>query len=225
MQTEHCWKDWTSWRVCWFNPALKHSSSNFLPYLGAGMRACAAKRKSSMMKEQTRLELNISSLIWENWTKRKKKLSAVTATSDQPPALFLHNLWLTFSSMWPSLKTRVRAVMCSLCMRSLLRTSIARLMRLLISLEVDCQMLVSEPFVNEAKIWIFLGGKTKMLLSSNDFPQFFCLHFFLDSSQIIFHPTLFMSMALPKGISGLQVRFVFWTLGGSSSRSASFSSS
>lgn len=36
------------------------------PYLGAGMRAWAAMRKSSMMKEQTRLELNISSLIWEN---------------------------------------------------------------------------------------------------------------------------------------------------------------
>lgn len=35
-------------------------------YLGAGMRACAAMRKRSMMKEQTRLELNISSLIWEN---------------------------------------------------------------------------------------------------------------------------------------------------------------
>lgn len=37
------------------------------------MRAWAAMRKSSMMKEQTRLELNISSLIWENWTKRPRK--------------------------------------------------------------------------------------------------------------------------------------------------------
>lgn len=61
----------TSWKYCLFNAALKQRSSECLPYLGAGIRACAAKRKSSMMKEQTRLELNISSLIWENWTKRR----------------------------------------------------------------------------------------------------------------------------------------------------------
>lgn len=39
-----------------------------------------------MMKEQTRLELNISSLIWENWTNRGTGSSAVSVTSDQ-----LHN--------------------------------------------------------------------------------------------------------------------------------------
>lgn len=44
-------------------------------YLGAGMRACAAMRKRSMMKEQTRLELNISSLIWENWATRNTEYS------------------------------------------------------------------------------------------------------------------------------------------------------
>lgn len=59
----------------------------------------------------------------------------------------------TLSSMCVSLNTRVSGVMCSLCMRSLLRTSIACLMRLLISLEVDCHMLGSEPFVKEAKIY------------------------------------------------------------------------
>ncbi len=42
------------------------------PYLGAGMRAWAAMRKRSMMKEQTRLELNISSLIRENWTNKRR---------------------------------------------------------------------------------------------------------------------------------------------------------
>lgn len=44
-------------------------------YLGAGIRACAAMRKRSMMKEQTRLELNISSLIWENWAKTQNTVS------------------------------------------------------------------------------------------------------------------------------------------------------
>ena len=39
-------------------------------YLGAGIRAWAAMSKRSMMKEQTKLELNISSLIWENWRGR-----------------------------------------------------------------------------------------------------------------------------------------------------------
>lgn len=42
-------------------------SSVVSPYLGAGITAWAAMRKRNMMKEQTRLELNISSLIWENW--------------------------------------------------------------------------------------------------------------------------------------------------------------
>ncbi len=46
------------------------------PYLGTGTRAWAAMRKRSMMKEQIRLELNISSLIWENWTNRKRSQSA-----------------------------------------------------------------------------------------------------------------------------------------------------
>lgn len=49
------------------------------------MRACAAKRKSSMMKEQTRLELNISSLIWENWTKRDPPRSQYDIRSTPPP--------------------------------------------------------------------------------------------------------------------------------------------
>lgn len=39
-------------------------------YLGAGIRAWTAMRKRSMMKEQTRLVLNVSSLIWENWNTR-----------------------------------------------------------------------------------------------------------------------------------------------------------
>lgn len=85
---------------------------------------------------------------------------AVSMTLDQLLPLLPNNLRPTFSSMWASLKTRVSVVMCSLCMRSLLCTSMACLMRLLISLEVDCQMLGSEPFVNEAKILIF-GRETK----------------------------------------------------------------
>lgn len=65
----------------------------------------------------------------------------------------LRFFWRTLSSMCVSLNTRVRGVMCSLCIRSLLRTSIACLMRLLISLEVDCHMLGSEPFVKDARIY------------------------------------------------------------------------
>lgn len=59
----------------------------------------------------------------------------------------------TLSSMCVSLNTRVSGVMCSLCIRSLLRTSMACWIRLLISLEVDCHMLGSEPFVKEARIY------------------------------------------------------------------------
>ena len=71
----------------------------------------------------------------------------MTFLPDSPPAL------LTMSSMCVSLNTRVSGVMCSLCIRSLLRTSIACLMRLLISLEVDSHMLGIEPFVKEARIY------------------------------------------------------------------------
>lgn len=145
-------------------------------YLGAGMRAWAAMRKRSMMKEQTMLELNISSLIWENWDIQKKRSHKVfwhftyfhvhkhlsfishSYTAALSVASTRHTLNLplnihTLSSMCVSLNTRVSGVMCSLCMRSLLRTSMACLMRLLISLEVDCHMLGSEPFVKEAKIY------------------------------------------------------------------------
>ena len=38
------------------------------------MRAWAAMGKRIMMKEQTRLELNISSLNWENWDNKRKTL-------------------------------------------------------------------------------------------------------------------------------------------------------
>lgn len=41
-------------------------------YLGAGMSIWTAMRKRSMMKEHTRLEVNISSLIWENWTDQNR---------------------------------------------------------------------------------------------------------------------------------------------------------
>lgn len=127
-------------------------------YLGAGIRACAAMRKKSMTKEQTRLELNISSLISENCTNQNTDHSqhdVLCGISSLPPAKQrlnqrLHQL--TLSSMCASLNTRVSGAMCSLCIRSLLRTSMARLMRLLISLEVDCHMLGSEPFVKEARI-------------------------------------------------------------------------
>lgn len=42
-------------------------------YLGAGIRAWTPMRKSSMMKEQTRLDLKVSSLICENWNARNKR--------------------------------------------------------------------------------------------------------------------------------------------------------
>lgn len=117
-------------------------------YLGAGMRACAAMRKSSMMKEQTKLELNISSLIWENWATRNTECSQQTHLSSRHSA----SPSLTLFSMCVSLNTSARGAMCSLCIRSLLRTFMACLMRLLISLEVECHMLGSEPSVKEARI-------------------------------------------------------------------------
>lgn len=117
-------------------------------YLGAGMRACAAMRKRSMMKEQTRLELNISSLMWENWATRNRDS---VQTYPSPPGI-QRRPQLTLFSMWVSLNTSVRGAMCSLCIRSLLRTFMARLMRLLISLEVECHMSGSEPSVKEARI-------------------------------------------------------------------------
>lgn len=76
----------------------------------------------------------------------------VSIINSFPPTERLLNRRLTLSSMCVSLNTRVSGVMCFLCIRSLLRTSIACLMRLLISLEVDCHMLGSEPFVKEARI-------------------------------------------------------------------------
>lgn len=67
------------------------------------MRAWAAMRKSSMMKEQTRLELNISSLIWENWTKRPRKKTVSRRFSVT---------WTTFSSSWAAFYARSPFLRC-----------------------------------------------------------------------------------------------------------------
>lgn len=67
--------------------------------------------------------------------------------------MILLSTLLTLSSMCVSLNTSVSGVMCSLRIRSLLRTTMACLMRLLISLEVDWHTLGREPFVKEAKIY------------------------------------------------------------------------
>lgn len=152
------------------------------PHLGAGMRACAAMMKRSMMKEQTRLELNISSLIWENWVETQRNSEQ---THSGPPGVLPQ---LTLVSM-ASLNTSVRGAMCSLRIRSLLRTSMACLMRLLISFEVECQMFGSEPSVKEARI---CRSKREEGVEG---------HFSWGQDLVLVAPTLFMSIAFPNCIS------------------------
>lgn len=135
------------------NNTNSHLTKSLSSYLGAGMSAWTVMRNRSMMKEQIRLELNISSLIWENWTnQRRSKSTSCALLYLVNSCLYQHLHLCTLSSMCVSLNTRVSGVMCFLCIRSLLRTSMACLMRLLISLEVECHMLGTEPFVKEAKI-------------------------------------------------------------------------
>lgn len=87
-------------------------------------------------------------------TGRKKKKKKIRTNPRLWP------LFHTFISMCVSLNTSVEGEMCSCCIRSLLRRSMACSIRLLISLALEYLFLelgccTREPFVNDAKIWEF----------------------------------------------------------------------